>query len=187
MKYFIRKDKHGDVEGPFAGQELLAKIQNGSLAMNSLASSDLGGGASGLRVYRHCDWFPLPDIPELRSLFAPPADWIEASPRTVELARTKPPVKLEEETRWRPFQWLFDGSRVKLTTPLSPEEFARRFRQLVDGREFTLFVSSMGSTRFRGTLSSSTFRTGATLVDDGAAPVHILLRPMAAGRGWGRN
>jgi hypothetical protein len=180
MKYYVRNDKHGEVQGPFAVEELLARIKSGSIAENRLASSDLGGSAAKLRVYRACDWFSVASIPEVRRLFRTEPDWLEVSPRAVELA-AKMPVILDGPSGWRSFRWLLDSPRVKLSTPLSPEEFARKFRKFVDRREFTLFVSTRGSTRFRGSLLGETFELERRMGRQLSTFFYGRLRPSASG------
>ena len=68
MKYFTRKDKTSEVQGPFTTDQLLTQLESGSLSKDSLASSDVGGTITQLRRYRDCDWFPLARILDLRHL-----------------------------------------------------------------------------------------------------------------------
>ena len=83
MQYYIRKDKHGDIQGPFEIEDLVELISTGSVSKESLASSDLGETQNRLSKYRKCDWFPFSQIPELTHLFLPPSPIVRPQPSAI--------------------------------------------------------------------------------------------------------
>ena len=68
MRYYIRHDKNGKVEGPYTVEALTDVIRAGRISSDALASSDLGEDISSLQAWRSCDWFPLAAIAELRGV-----------------------------------------------------------------------------------------------------------------------
>lgn len=84
MRYYIRHDKDAKVEGPFTVEALTDAIRSGRVSSDALASSDLGDDITSLQAWRHCDWFPLAAIAELRGI-VPPMPEPTSQPRRVSM------------------------------------------------------------------------------------------------------
>ena len=82
MRYYIRQQNPGDVQGPFSAEELVGALEARRISGDCVASSDLGDSIDRLRAGRDCDWFPISEIPEL-SRHLPAREFLPPHPARV--------------------------------------------------------------------------------------------------------
>ncbi len=121
MRYYIRRGKDGDIQGPFTVAELVAEIGTKSVSQDSHASSDISETIERLRKYRACDWFPLSHIPELQHLFPPPQPEVLV-PRPVTMTSVILLLFFASQARHQWFAWLLVVAALAMAV-----EFVMRF------------------------------------------------------------
>ena len=71
MNYYTKKDKDGDVHGPYTVEQLASQLESGSISADYLVTAALGETIEQIRRQRQSDWFPITKVSGLGRTVSP--------------------------------------------------------------------------------------------------------------------